>query len=153
MKRARQIACRTAFLSAALLLGACQGSRAPEQAPEATPAPKAAAAEAEDSPVPTPEQQEAAASLLSKGAEAPIPEPTAESGEGTAATLSSSPAGIPGGTGLRMRRFAPPEEASSAGELPPPAPNTVEQHGLRSPSLPSSLPMDINGKLTEHGAS
>lgn len=152
MKRVRQIACQAALLPAALLLGACQGNHAPEQASEAAPASESLST-SEKAILPSPEQQEAAASLLQEGAGAPIPDPAVAGGDASAAVPYASPSGIPGGSGLRMRRFAPPEEASSAGEQAPPAPNTVEQHGLRSPSLPGSLPMDINGKLTGNGAS
>lgn len=52
--------------------------------------------------------------------------------------------------GLRMRRFAPPEEAVSSEEgTQIPLPNAAELHGLRSPSLRGgNLPMDINGKIS-----
>lgn len=53
---------------------------------------------------------------------------------------------IPGRSGLRMGRYAPPEEAASTRENAAPAPNAAELHGLRSPSLPKSLPLDINGQ-------
>ena len=51
--------------------------------------------------------------------------------------------------GLRMRRFAPPEEAVSSNEgTDTPLPNAAELHGLRSPVLRGgALPMDINGKI------
>lgn len=51
--------------------------------------------------------------------------------------------------GLRLRRFAPPEEAVSAEEgSDVPLPNAAELHGLRSPELRTdTLPMDINGKI------
>lgn len=55
---------------------------------------------------------------------------------------------IPGG--LRMRRFAPPEEAASSSDEAEPAPNSVELHGFRSPSLKGGkLPMNINGKINK----
>ena len=54
--------------------------------------------------------------------------------------------GIPGRSGLRMGHFAPPEEAVSRGDSAAPQPNAVERHGLRSPLLPSTLPMNIEGK-------
>lgn len=60
-------------------------------------------------------------------------------------------AGIPGRNALRMGQYAPPEEAVSSGDARPPRPNRVEQHGFRSPALPTKLPMDINGKLTGDG--
>lgn len=56
--------------------------------------------------------------------------------------------GIPGRSGLRMGRFAPPEEAVSSQDTAAPQPNAAERHGLRSPKLPNSLPMDIDGKTT-----
>jgi len=56
--------------------------------------------------------------------------------------------GIPGRSGLRMGRFAPPEEAVSSQDAAAPQPNAAERHGLRSPKLPDSLPMDIDGKTT-----
>lgn len=166
MKRAT----RLAFLFAALFFGACQGHRASQTVPEASPKVSSEAEEQSGASAgstekqaisPSREQQEAAEALLSKeGAEAPIPDPATETTgaavPGTAADgapLPANPMGIPGSSGLRLRRFAPPEEASSSSELPPPAPNSVEQHGLRSPSLPGALPMDINGKLTGRDAS
>lgn len=45
-----------------------------------------------------------------------------------------------------MGRFAPPEEAASAGESAAPAPNAAEQRGLRSPKLPRQLPLNIDGQ-------
>lgn len=53
---------------------------------------------------------------------------------------------IPGRSGLRMGHFAPPEEAASTGENKAPAPNAADMHGLRSPSLPKNLPLDVNGQ-------
>ncbi len=165
MKRATQLA----FLLAALFFGACQGHRASQTGSEASPKVSSEAVEQPDASTgsmteqtisPSREQQEAAEALLKEGAEAPIPAPTTVTTgaavPGTTADgapLPASPTGIPGGSGLRLRHFAPPEEASSSSELPPPAPNSVEQHGLRSPSLPGALPMDINGKLTGRDAS
>lgn len=55
---------------------------------------------------------------------------------------------IPGG--LRMGRFAPPEEAVSSSDNDMPAPNSVELHGFRSPNLKGgTLPMNINGKINK----
>lgn len=103
---------------------------------------------------PTPEQQQAAEKLLST-AELPeefsddtqnvLPESLGDEeiiDEGTHAT------GIPGGRNLRMVQYTPPEEAASTENVRTPRPNRAEQHGFRSPLLPSKLPMDINGKLT-----
>lgn len=104
---------------------------------------------ATSAPTPSPEQQEAARQMMIAGeSEAQpvvstnlIPEPV-ENPE----PLPSI--GIPGGRSLRMGNPAPPEEAISIGENAAPKPNSVERRGLRSPSLPKTLPMDINGKLT-----
>lgn len=72
-----------------------------------------------------------------------LPEYTPE-----AATTEMVPDSIPGG--LRMRRFAPPEEAVSSSDEVEPAPNSVELHGFRSPGLKGGkLPMNINGKINQ----
>lgn len=98
--------------------------------------------------VPSSEQQEAARALLSGQGDSSlptvstageIPEPLAD---------STSDNSLPGGRGLRMGTLAPPEEAASSSENAAPRPNSVERRGLRSPSFPKGLPMDINGKLT-----
>ncbi len=60
--------------------------------------------------------------------------------------VPTTTSGIPGRGGLRRGHFAPPEEAASRGSSSRPRPNAVERHGLRSLSLPSSLPMNINGR-------
>ena len=57
---------------------------------------------------------------------------------------------IPGRSGLRMGRFAPPEEATSTGSNEPPVPNAAEQRGLRSPQLPGTLPLDVNGQTKKN---
>lgn len=72
---------------------------------------------------------------------APAPEP---------AVVAGNSSGIPGRGGLRMGHFAPPEEAASRGDKTAPRPNAAERHGLRSPSLPKSLPMNIDGKTHAH---
>lgn len=64
--------------------------------------------------------------------------------------VAGNTSGIPGRSGLRMGHFAPPEEAVSRGDNDSPQPNAVERHGLRSPSLPKSLPMNIDGKTHAH---
>lgn len=108
--------------------------------------------------VPSSEQQEAARALLHEqegsGPEISGPENTplptvsaaGEIPEPLADSTSDYP--LPGGGGLRMGTLAPPEEAASSSENAVPKPNSVEKRGLRSPSLPKGLPMDINGKLT-----
>lgn len=61
---------------------------------------------------------------------------------------ANEPEVIPGG--LRMGRFAPPEEAVSSSDNDMPAPNSVELHGFRSPNLKGgTLPMNINGKINK----
>lgn len=61
---------------------------------------------------------------------------------------ANAPEVIPGG--LRMGRFAPPEEAVSSSDNDMPAPNSVELHGFRSPNLKGgTLPMNINGKINK----
>lgn len=102
----------------------------------------------------TPSEEQLAAAekmLLETGAEEAenmdiLPEPVGD--EEVLVDAVPNTSGIPGRNALRMGQYAPPEEAASSGEARPPRPNRVEQHGFRSPSLPSRLPMDINGKLT-----
>ena len=65
-------------------------------------------------------------------------------------TVVNNTSGIPGRKGLRMGHFAPPEEAISSGDNNNIQPNAVERHGLRSPSMPKSLPMNIDGKTHAH---
>lgn len=102
---------------------------------------KEAPAEAAQKPAaevqPTPAQQAAAHKMLDAAA---IPAPD----------LVTDAAPEPSTrNGLRLGRFAPPEEGTDAAETPAPRPNKVELRGLRSPMLPGGkLPMDINGKLT-----
>lgn len=133
----------TIFAMAALTMGSCSffhGKGKPQESPAAKDS-----VQAEKKVVPTEEQQTAARQLLEKAGEseniAPAPEQPAEAAPPEAAPLPiSRPA-------LRLGQFAPPEEAASAGENASPTPNSVELHGFRSPSLPSALPMNINGKL------
>lgn len=127
--------------TAALALCACSSKKAP--APEATPAPAAQKPKV----TPTPAQRAAAREVLEeqealrREEEALLNTP--------AAAADDMPADISTG-GLRLRRFAPPEEAVSSSEgSDMPAPNSAELHGLRSPVLRGgNLPMDINGKIT-----
>lgn len=132
---------------AALLLSSCTllHQKAQEDAP---------AADAETNPAtsaakPTAAQQAAAHAVIAEEAAARAEEeillntPAAPADEADAVpTLSTG--------GLRMRRFAPPEEAVSSQEgTDEPLPNAAELHGLRSPVLRGgALPMDINGKIT-----
>lgn len=73
---------------------------------------------------------------------------TEESYTGTTGYATTS--AIPGRSGLRMGRFAPPEEATSTGSNEPPLPNAAEQRGLRSPQLPGTLPLDVNGQTKKN---
>lgn len=124
----------------ALVLGSCSffhGKGKPQEPADGEQAPAAKAT------VPSEEQQAAAHQLLEEADEGDGGMP----GAGISPLPADSAAALPR-SGLRLGQFAPPEEAASAGENAEPAPNSVELHGLRSPSLPSTLPMDINGKLT-----
>lgn len=131
----------TVCAMSALVLGSCSffhGKGKPQEpaaAEEQAPVAKAT--------VPT-EAQQAAAHQLLEASDGGMGE---EPGAGQEPLPAEPVASLPR-SGLRLGQFAPPEEAASAGENAEPAPNSVELHGLRSPSLPSNLPMDINGKLT-----
>lgn len=93
---------------------------------------------------PTPAQQAAAHRMLDNG-DTPTPFP----GELTPGRDDTDSSPVSARNGLRLGRFAPPEEGTDAAEAPAPRPNKVELRGLRSPMLPGGkLPMDINGKLT-----
>ncbi len=104
---------------------------------------------------PSTEQMESAQNMLREAQEA-----TARSSSQTAVPHSEpmnympdyvgNSSGVPGRSGLRMGHFAPPEEAVSTSENSAPLPNAAERHGLRSPSLPSSLPMSIDGRTNAH---
>lgn len=58
--------------------------------------------------------------------------------------------GIPGRSGMRQNGVAPMEESISSGENELPLPNAAERHGLRSPSLPNALPLNIDGKTNRN---
>lgn len=127
--------------AAALCLSACSWMKS---APKTeTPAP---AAKDVKKATPTAAQQAAARAALAE-------QRAMEAEEESLLNTPALPADAPGDTstgGLRLRRFAPPEEAISSAEGNDiPLPNSAELHGLRSPVLPAgNLPMDINGKLT-----
>ncbi len=104
-------------------------------APEATP---------DSDPAPTAEQQAAAERFLAETASTPEPEP-APTQEPEAAGNAPLP---PLSNSLRRGSIFPQEEAASANDAPLPGANSVELRGLRSPKLPSGLPMNIDGKLT-----
>ncbi len=110
---------------------------------------------------PSEEQMEAARALMAennkkkKSSDKPSRKVTAveelvESHPQPEPVVVSNTSGIPGRSGLRMGRFAPPEEAISKGDGDATQPNAAERHGLRSPSLPKSLPMNIDGKTHAH---
>lgn len=100
-----------------------------------------AASEEGGAPVPTAAQQAAAHDMMEGG--------TAPAGVATEPVDNGyTPTGVPGGRGLRMGTIAPPEEAASTGDGAEPRPNSAERRGLRTPPLPSGLPMDMDGKLT-----
>ncbi len=132
--------------TAAIILASCSTtSQQQDETPAETPATKK---EQKAVVTPTAEQQTAAEALL-------VPEKSGVAHvEGTQSTLelpSDTPVyqpttSIPGRSGLRMGHFAPPEEAASTGENKAPTPNAVDMHGLRSPSLPKNLPLDVNGQ-------
>lgn len=115
----------------------------------------------EENIIPTEEQMEAARALMAenskkmKSSDKPGRQVSAldelmESHPQPEPVVVSNTSGIPGRSGLRMGRFAPPEEAISKGDGDASQPNAAERHGLRSPSLPKSLPMNIDGKTHAH---
>lgn len=130
--------------TATIILASCstQTQQQNEQ-PAETPATKK---EQKATVTPTAEQQAAAASLQETASAGAVVET-----QGTMELPSDTPVyqpttSIPGRSGLRMGHFAPPEEAASTGENKAPAPNAADMHGLRSPSLPKNLPLDVNGQ-------
>ncbi len=140
MKRLRHFLTATA----AIILASCstQTQQQNEQ-PAETPATKK---EQKATVTPTAEQQAAAATLQETASAGAVVET-----QGTMELPSDTPVyqpttSIPGRSGLRMGHFAPPEEAASTGENKAPAPNAADMHGLRSPSLPKNLPLDVNGQ-------
>lgn len=135
----------TAIALTTLALASCSAF-SQKKAEEQPATPKATSKQEQTATVtPTAEQQAAATATLQE---------SVSKVEATGETLSlptteptyQSTTAIPGRSGLRMGRFAPPEEAASSGENAAPTPNTAELRGLRSPSLPKNLPLDINGQ-------
>lgn len=115
----------------------------------------------EENIIPTEEQMEAARALMAEnskkmkssdkpGRQVSALDELVESHPQPEPVVVSNTSGIPGRSGLRMGRFAPPEEAISKGDGDASQPNAAERHGLRSPSLPKSLPMNIDGKTHAH---
>ncbi len=129
---------------------AAPASDAPELTAEApAEAPADAQLPAPESPqaAPTEAQQEAALQLLSENTHpAATPQPTAAE-ESSPEQAPAESVYYPAGRALRLGSIAPQEDPASATDAPPPPANTVDMHGLRSPKLPTTLPMNINGKL------
>ena len=104
--------------------------------------------------VPTEEQQAAARRLLAEQA-TPAPAKTAparpQKKEAQPATMAETRDEQPQDlrSVLRVRRFAPPEEAISRENDDEPMPNSVELRGLRSPVMKGNLPMNIDGKINK----
>lgn len=130
----------------------------PEEQTEEQPEEQPEESEDEDeAPVPSQEQMDAAQKLLNEQQDKPksrkkrnkTKRTVVEEEEFTPEPAYENTSGIPGRSGLRMGRFAPPEEAASRSDNNLPLPNAAERHGLRSPKLPKALPMSIEGK-TNH---
>ncbi len=104
--------------------------------------PTAASEAPADAPVPTEAQQQAAQEMLLTGF-APTDDlvSTAFPDE-----VNDAPPALPAGK-LRMGSILPQEDPASVGDAPAPTANSVELRGLRSPKMPSKLPMGIDGKL------
>lgn len=104
--------------------------------------------------VPTEEQQAAARRLLAEQA-TPAPAKTAparpQKKDAQPATMAETRDEQPQDlrSVLRVRRFAPPEEAISRENDDEPMPNSVELRGLRSPVMKGNLPMNIDGKINK----
>ena len=124
-------------------------SAASASAPNPATAPSVSSGPGTAPPVPTPAQQAAARALLNRqSSQTPDPTPS----PATATALSDDMPYLPQGQ-LRTISPVPPEEAASSAEQNPPPPNAVERRGLRSPSLPKVLPMDINGRVSGRSGS
>ncbi len=137
------------------------GAAAPETVKKQENGEKKKKSESDEEVRPSQEQMEHAMQALKEEEEAStLPqEESAEASNATTDNASEPPRDvadasepradfIPGG--LRMGRFAPPEEAVSSSENDEPAPNSVELHGFRSPNLKGGkLPMNINGKINK----
>lgn len=134
--------------AAALLLSSCTLFH--QKAQEETPAADTAAKPAK-SATPTAEQQAAGRKAMEEEAALRAEEEALFNTPAAPADSTDAAESAPGLStgGLRMRRFAPPEEAVSSNEgSDVPVPNAAELHGLRSPVLRGgALPMDINGKI------
>lgn len=145
-----------------------RGKDSPAEEAETAQADGAATTANREQVLPSPAQEEAALRMLAEqGGDATIPEPMVngtqtgpltmglptfgnDSTDGMGTASLGSAKGLRAAPGLRIRNMAPPEEAISAdGNSDAPKPNSAELKGLRPLSLPETLPMDINGKLTK----
>lgn len=115
---------------------------------------RARKADKKQNEAPTAEQQAAARRLLAEQA-TPAPAKTAparpQKKEAQPATMAETRDEQPQDlrSVLRIRRFAPPEEAISRENDDEPMPNSVELRGLRSPVMKGNLPMNIDGKINK----
>ncbi len=115
----------------------------PESGEGSLPTEPTAAESLADAPiVPTEAQQKAAQEMLLTGF---VPTDDLVSTAFPDAVNDAPPA-LPAGK-LRMGSILPQEDPASVGDAPAPTANTVELRGLRSPKMPSKLPMGIDGKL------
>ena len=141
-----------ALSSCSLVQQQAQPADSESALPADKPKKKTAAPKNDQTAQPTPAQMEAAVQVLQENATAAAETAAVADAIVTEATPAaesvSQPDVIPGG--LRMGRFAPPEEAASSSDSDMPAPNSVELHGFRSPNLKGgTLPMNINGKINK----
>jgi len=88
---------------------------------------------------PTEEQSKAALQLLNTPATS---QPNTEH-----ISKPETDAPLPGNGRPVLRAYMRPEEATSTRDAEAPQPNSVELRGLRSPEMPNTLPMNIDGKL------
>lgn len=113
-----------------------------------------ATASNEQQATPTEQQQASAAAILQQQQTGCTTVPASRlmplEEAATSQATESVTTGIPGRSGLRLGRFAPPEEAASTKDANAITPNTAEQRGLRSPALPTKLPLDVNGQSNNH---
>ena len=151
-------------IQAAAEAAARESERVPQLMNSRRRTPEAPEPPQEATPSPTAEQQAAAQQILQQehapGPPAQLPQP--EKAENTPEPPAQLPQPekaentpepsvyqTPGDlrSGLRMRRFAPPEEKISKDNDDEPLPNSVELRGFRSPTMKGTLPMNIDGKI------
>ncbi len=135
-------------IQAAAEAAARESERVPQLMNSRRRTPEAPEPPQEATPSPTAEQQAAAHQILQQEH---APEPPAQLPQPEKAETTPEPAvyQTPGDlrSGLRMRRFAPPEEKISQDNDDEPLPNSVELRGFRSPTMKGTLPMNIDGKI------